>query len=285
MGMSNYQSVLDHTLELINSGRRDEAFDEISRKHAINDKDATAVLAQFYLYGICVTKDTDLAIEIFEHAISLGSSEAAWELGLLFHHNEEGVPVNKCKAFELFCIGADLGNVDCYGALAECYLHGDGTPVNEKKAFEYGLLAAKAGNATGMVNLAVCYDDGLGTHPDPNAACYWYKEYLNYIPDSDFAMLRIAICLADPYERYGFRTTGERLNEAFYYAGKALEMGNIEAHLIVGWFYEKGEVVQQNFDLAHKYIEIAANNGNEVAQLHIKEFRKNLYGNYYIPGN
>ena len=138
-----------------------------------------------------------------------------------------------------------------------------------------------AGNATGMINAAICYDDGLGTNPDPYAACHWYKEYLNFEPEDDFVMLRIALCLADPYERFGIRTTGEMLNEAFYYA---LEKGNVEAHLIVGWFYEKGEVVPQDFDMAHKYIQIAADNGEETAQRHLQDFRKNIYGNYYIPG-
>lgn len=66
------------------------------------------------------------------------------------------------------------------------------------------------------INTTICYDDGWRTNPDP-------------------------------YERYSIRATGEMLNEAFYHARKALEKGNVEAHLIKGWFYEKGEVVQQDF--------------------------------------
>lgn len=50
MGMSNYQDISDRALELINNGRWDEAFDDLKRKQADNDKDAIAVLAQFYLY-------------------------------------------------------------------------------------------------------------------------------------------------------------------------------------------------------------------------------------------
>jgi FOG: TPR repeat, SEL1 subfamily len=284
MGMSNYQDLTDRSIALINDGRWDEAFDELKRKEAENDRDAIAVLAQFYLYGVGIAKDIEMALELFNRAISLGSPDAAWELGLLYHHNDEVVPVNKYKAVELFEKGAQGGNESCYGVLSECYLRGDGTSVDEKKAFEYALMAAKAGNSMGMLNAAICYDDGLGTNPDTYAASHWYKEYLNYSPDDDFAMLRIALCMADPYERYVIRATGDALNEAFYYASKAVEKGNVEAHLIVGWFYEKGEIVPQDFDLAHKYIEIAANHGNEAAQKHLQDFRKNIYGNYYIPG-
>ena len=104
----------------------------------------------------------------------------------------------------------------------------------------------------------------------------WYEER------EDFVLLRIALCLADPYERFHIRPTNEMLREAFSYANKAMEKGDIEAYLIVGWFYEKGEVVRQDFELAHKYIKIAADNGNEIAKEHIKIFKKNIFGKYYI---
>ena len=283
METSNYKSIISWALELIDSGRWYEAFDNLKRRQLQNDKDAIAVLSQFYLYGIGVTKDIQLGIELLEQAISLGSAEAAWELGLLYCENDEGINTNMYKAVEIFNKGAALGNENCYGALSECYLYGEGTPVDEEKAFEYGLLAAKAGNVMGMLNVAMCYEDGLGTKQDAQMAYGWYKEYLNYKPSDDFAMLRVAICLADPYGSYDIDSSIEKLNEAFDYANKSMKLGNPEACLIVGWFYEKGEIVQQDFDMAHKYIEIAANKGNEVAYHHLQDFRKNVYGKYYIP--
>ena len=284
MGMSNYQELSDRSIALVNDGKWDEAFDELKRLEANDDKDAVAVLAQFYLYGVGIAKDVETALELLNKAVSMGSPDAAWELGLLYYNNDVGVPVNKYKAVEIFEKGAQGGNADCCGALADCYMRGEGVSRNDAKAFEYAMIAAKAGNPTGMINVAICYDDGLGTNQDPSAACYWYKEYLNYEPDDDFAMLQAALCLADPYERFNLRPTGEMLNEAFYYISKAVEKGNIEAHLIAGWFYEKGEVVPQDFDLAHKYVQLAADNGHEFAKEHLNVFRKNLYGNYYIPG-
>lgn len=284
MGMTNYEELSNWAINLVNEGRWDEAFDEIKRREANGDKDAVAVLAQFYLYGVGVAKDVENALELFDRAVSMGSPDAAWELGLIYFNNDLGVAPDKYRAIQLFEKGAQGGNADCYGALSECYLRGDGVPQNDVEGFRYAMMAAKAGNATGMMNAAICYEDGIGTNPDPSVACHWYKEYLNYEPDDDFAMIRIAICLADPYQRYGIRSTGEMLNEAYFYASKALEKGNVEAHLIVGWFYEKGEVVPQDFNLAHKYVQLAADNGEETAQRHLNDFRKNLYGNYYIPG-
>lgn len=285
MGMSNYQGLMDRTISLVDDGRWEEAFEELRNREKKGDRDAVAVLAQFYLYGIGIARDIDYGVDLLNKAIGMGSGDAAFELGGLYDANDMGIPVNKRKAKELFETGARAGNENCYAALSEYYLRGIGTAPDVSKAFTYALKAAKAGVGMGMLNAAICYDDGTGTRADPYAAVHWYKEYLNFDPEDDFVMLRIALCLADPYERYGIRPTGDMLNEAFYYAGKALEKGNVEAHLIVGWFYEKGEVVPKDFNLAHKYVQIAADNGNESARQHLRFFRKNLYGNYYIPEN
>lgn len=284
MGMSNYEELETKTINMVREGKWEEVFEDLKNRESNGEKDAVAVLAQLYLHGVGVAKDVDYGVELLNKAIVMESSDAAYTLGMLYYQNEIGFPMNNHKAFELFEKGAESGNEKCYGGLSDCYLRGNGTQEDEDKAFKYAMMAAKAGNPIGMVNAAICYEDGIGTNQDPYAACHWYKEYLNIEPEDDNAMLRIALCLADPYGRFGIHVSGEMLNEAFYYAGKAVEKGNVEAHLIVGWFYEKGDVVPQDFNMAHKYIQIAADNGDETAQQHIRDFRKSVYGTYYIPG-
>ena len=44
MGMSNYQELSDRSIALVNDGKWDEAFDELKRLEANDDKDAVAVL-------------------------------------------------------------------------------------------------------------------------------------------------------------------------------------------------------------------------------------------------
>lgn len=283
MGMSSYEQLSDRILAQINAGYWDEAYDELKSLESNGDAAAVAVLAQFYLFGIGIAKDAELAVELFQKAISMGCGEAAWELGRQYYNVNSELDQDRSKAVAIFEKGAALGDVSCMGALAQCYLFGSGTPENNSKAFDYAIRAAKLGDVNGIHVAAICYDDGLGTNRDAGAAYTWYKEYLNYEPDDGEAMLRIALCLADPYECFGIRPTGDMLNEAFFYAGKAVEKGNVEAHLIVGWFYERGEVVPRDYDMAHKYIQIAADNGNEFAQEHLKIYRKSLYGTYYIP--
>lgn len=282
MKSSSYLELVDEIINLVNSGKQKEALELLRQNAEKKDKDAITALASFYLYGWGVTRDIEKAIELFEKGICLGSADAALELAFIYYKNEEGIPINKPLAVELFEKGAKAGHEACCAALSTIYLNGDGVPANGEKAFLYAMTAAKAGNFIAMLNVAVCYEDGIGVKQDPYQACYWYKQYLNYEEREDFVLLRIALCLADPYERFHIRPTNEMLREAFSYANKAMEKGDIEAYLIVGWFYEKGEVVRQDFELAHRYIKIAADNGNEIAKEHIKIFKKNIFGKYYI---
>ena len=281
--MSSYEQLTDRILAKINAGDWDEAYDELKSLESNGNAAAVAVLAQFYLFGIGVAKDTELAVELFEKAINMGCGEAAWELGKQYYNDDSELTQNRGKAVIVLEKGAELGDASCMGALAQCYLFGNGVSENSSKAFDYAIRAAKMGDVTGIHVAALCYDYGEGTSPDPGAAYNWYKEYLEYEPEDDEVMLRIALCLADPYERFNRRPTGDMLNEAFFYVSKAVEKGNVEAHLIVGWFYERGEVVPCDYDMAHKYIQIAADNGHEFAREHLSIYRKNLYGNYYIP--
>jgi len=279
MGMSPYGQLSDKIVNQINAGHWEDAYAGLKVMESEGNAAAVAVLAQFYLFGIGVARDTEYAVELFERAIDMGCGEAAWELGKQYYDHDSELVQDRTKAAAIFKKGADLGDAGCLGALSQCCLNDEDYP----KAFDYAMKAAKLGNAKGIYNAAICYDGGLGTNRDPGAAYHWYKEYLNYEPDNDLVMLRIALCLADPYESYGVHPTEDMLNEAFYYAGRAVEKGNIEAHLIVGWFYERGEVVPCDYDMAHKYIQIAADHGNEIAGEHLKIFRKTVFGNYFIP--
>lgn len=283
MGMTAYSELEERVIDYFNSGRSGEAFNLLKDGESKGDKNATALLAQIYLNGMGVPADIDKAIELFNKAISLGSGEAAYELGLLYDDNDLGIEVDKTKAFDLFQKAESLGNVESYGAIADYLLFGTMGYKDENRAAEYAMKAAKAGIPVGMYDLAVCYDDGLGISRDPYAACHWYKEYLNYFPDNAFSMYRIACCLADPFQVYGIFPTNDDLQEAYYYASQAVEKGNVDAHIIIGWFYEMGNIVPQDFETSHKYIKIAADNGNEFAGELLKRYRKNIYGQYYVP--
>lgn len=282
MGMSRYDELNEKYANYLETGRAEEAYNELLELERQGDGAAVAVLALFYEFGIVCEKNVPKAIFKYTKALECGCHEAAWELVRRYYYGvsvDDGIDEDKDKGLEIMKKGAAMGNASCTGVLAEHYaLEEEDYP----KTFEYALKAAKMGDSVGMYWAGICYDDGLGVSPDPGAACHWYREYLNYYPDNDKIMLRLAICLANPFDETR-RPNGAMLNEAFYYASKAVEKGNVNAHVIVAWFYEQGEIVELDYDLAYKYLKIAADNGHEYAQRHLKAYRKNLFGNYYLP--
>jgi TPR repeat protein len=73
------------------------------------------------------------------------------------------------------------------------------------------------------------------------------------------------------------------LEEAFHWASKAVEAGHIEAHIVIAWFYETGNVVNVDYETSHKFLTLAAGAGNEGAKELLKRYRKNIRGDIYLP--
>lgn len=150
-------------------------------------------------------------------------------------------------------------------------------------ALEWAQKAAKLGDPLGMECLAVIYDDGIDVYRNPMQAAHWYREVLNHEPENTFCMYRLAVCLADPFEEFNLHPGYGMLEEAYFWACKGVEKGDLDCHMLVAWFYEMGNVVNQDYDMAYKYFRIAADNGHEMSAELIKRYRKNIFGNYYIP--
>lgn len=112
---------------------------------------------------------------------------------------------------------------------------------------------------------------------------HWYREVLNHEPENTFCMYRLAVCLADPFEEFNLHPGYGMLEEAYFWACKGVEKGDLDCHMLVAWFYEMGNVVNHDYDMAYKYFRIAADNGHEMSAELIKRYRKNIFGNYYIP--
>lgn len=286
MGMNSYEVLGEEILNKIENGYGMEAYGQLVDLATVKDNsDAMTILGVFYANGIIVTQDFKEAQKWFSKAMALNNPSAYHELGVLYYYGGGPVIVDYVKALELFTKGAELGHPKCLSLVAEIYLKGVTERENPEFTFECALKAAKIG-ATNYSKflLAVCYFDGIGTRKDPQSAYHWLKEYLDTGKEAnrDVTLVLLARCLVDPYEEFGVHPTTDMLNEAFFYTSKAVEMGNVEAHILACWFYEKGEVVPKDFDLAYKYLKIAADNGNEFAKEHMKLFRKSIFGHYYM---
>lgn len=61
-------------------------------------------------------------------------------------------------------------------------------------------------------------------------------------------MYRLAICLANPFEDFNLHSDYGMLEEAYSWACKGIEKGDLDCHMPIAWFYE----------MAYKYFKIAA---------------------------
>lgn len=282
MGMSYYQDLSDQVLRFLNAGDWDTAYTMIVDKANSGDAAATSILGEFYMEGVGVPEDLERGIELVEKAISMGCSEATEVLSGLFLQAKK-VPIDRQRAFRYIEQGARMGHPAQMGKMAYTYLMGDDLPQDYRLALEWGQKAAKMGDFLGMITLAMIYDDGLGVYRDPSQAAYWYRQCLAQDPDDIQCMYRLAICLTDPFEEFGLHPSQSDYEEAFSLLSRGVEKGDLDCHMLIAWFYEMGHVVRQDYNTAYKYFKLAADHGHEPSKELIKRYRKNIFGNYYIP--
>ena len=264
MGMSKYAELYNRVMSYLDDRDWESAYSLVKNGDLQGDADATAILAEFYIHGVGIPEDVETGIELLEKAIAGGCSEAADSLGTLYWSGDK-VPCDNRKGISYLMKAAEMGNSRSMGKLANAYFSGRGVPEDYSKALEWGMKAAKLGDINGMEIIAVLYDDGLGVYRDPMQAAHWYRECLQQEPDNTFYMYRLVVCLADPFEDFNLHPDDSMLEEAFTWASKGVEKGDLDCHMMVAWFYETGKVVDQDFSMAYKYFKIAADNGHEMS--------------------
>lgn len=282
MGTSKYAEMYDRVMSYLNAQDWESAYSLVRNGEMQGDGNATAILAEFYIHGAGIPEDVETGIELLERAISRGCVEAADTLGSLYLLGEK-VPLDDKKGISYITKAAEMGDSLSMGKLANAYLYGHGIPRDYSKALEWGMKAAKLGDRNGMEVVAVLYDDGLGVYRDPMQAAHWYRECLQQDPDNIFCIYHLAVCLADPFEDFNLHPDYGMLEEAYSWTCKGVEKGDLDCHMLIAWFYEMGNVVNQDYGMAYKYFKIAADNGHKMSAELIKRYRKNIFGNYYIP--
>lgn len=77
--------------------------------------------------------DLPLACVEFERAGTMGVMEGFVSAGAMYHHGK-GVKQDKRRAFELYQLAGEGGNIEGWKNIAVCYMTGDGIPKCEKTA-------------------------------------------------------------------------------------------------------------------------------------------------------
>ncbi|MCR5634546.1 MAG: zinc ribbon domain-containing protein [Lachnospiraceae bacterium] len=194
----------------------------------------------------------------------------------------DGITTRKdpVKAYDYYVKAAEKGDPWGMAMVGQSLMYGDGVAKNGKEALAWNEKAALAGSEAGMRNLAICYDYGTGTKRDALKAIEWYKKLLEKMGNDRFAMYRIALCLSDPDREYGTNPTDEMLAEAYNYAEKSVQAGEVNANFVIGYLFYLGRPCQKDYANAVTYFTKAANNGNRRAKEWLTHFVRTGSGNY-----
>lgn len=221
-----------------------------------NSTDAMVLLSQIYLY---YSKDDEdcksyqnpsKGIELLQKAINHGSGDAYAQLGMEFFN---GTNVNKDdkKFFEYSQKAYELRNRDGAFNLGWCYQKGLSCERNINKAIEIYQEAVKLGSGNAAENLFSIfrYGDSQNDIPvnfDRGKAKYYLLEGARL--NNPIALLQLS------YQYYpGGDMFETNSNQAFIYAKKSADAGNVDGCAKVAYLLDNGIGCYKNPQEAQKY--------------------------------
>lgn len=133
-----------------------EAFDLLKKADKQNHINSIIELGLAYYTGTLVNKDSLKAIEYFEKAVKLGSSEAEVRLAFLKINSEKNNTNSEfLKSLKEY---ANKGSVLAEAALANCYEKGIAVKIDKIQAAKLYRQAARRGNEAAYTSLRKMYD-------------------------------------------------------------------------------------------------------------------------------
>ena len=282
MGMSSYEMLVDEIVATMQAKGPYAGVERLETLRAEGNSNATTCLGELYLEGIGVIADVEMGIALLQEAASEGNPNAYETLGSLYLHGSFGVTENAPEGHEYIEKAANEGLPGAMGICACDYYYGRGVALSHETGFEWALRGAKLGDTTSNALCGVAYQTGVGTARNIPLAIQHYRETLKSDPENTDVMCDFAICLSDMSNEYGTFPSQSDYQEAFDLLSRAVEAGDVRAHGLLGIMYADGVGIDRDYDLAHHYIELAANNGYEPAQEMLPHFRRNMRGKWTV---
>lgn len=208
-----------------------------------------------------------------EHAM------AQWELGTMYRIGpigSQGLAKDFYEARQWFEKAANNGLGLGMEGLGRLYAEGKGVAKNYSVAIKWLQRAIEQGDHGALIALGSMYESGKGVSKDGERANEFYRKAASL---GDYNAKRILEDKplaekgdADAQHRIGEGWLGgigvvEDIDEALHFLGKAADQGYVRAIRTVGYMYQTGWKVPQDFVLAHKWYNIAASLGDEKSGL------------------
>lgn len=220
-----------------------------------------ALLGELYEGGYGVRKDPAMAAKLYGEAAKRDDVEGMFRLGRLYLTGL-GVQRDPPAACQLFYRAALRGHPDAEGKLGNCFYLGEGTTKDHQAAFAWYMKSAQAGSPLAQWFVASMYEQGDGVpQSDSNAVAWYAKAAAQNVP---YAMAELGNHL-----RLG---RGVAWNEpaAMQWFGKAAGLGNVEAMTSLGLGYKDGlGGGLQDYRLAARWFRQAASQNDGFAQINL----------------
>ena len=216
--------------ELIAAGNHDAEYEMAWRWHDKEDGSKTANRAE--------------AVKWFQKAANAGHAKAQRVLG---HWLRDGYNIQRDLDAAIFWLRAAAENQEgtAHYLLGECYEHGIGVEKNAEKAFSWYEKGAALQNAKCQFARAHCMLRGWGTTQDVDTAVFEFQKL-------DLQQMAKATWALGTY----YKQSDPK--KALSYFQKAADLNFPQAQYDLALYYEKGEYLAQDPQLAEKLIKKAA---------------------------
>lgn len=177
------------------------------RATALKHNPSMVALADLYLKGEGVKKDTKKGIQLYIEAAQLGNYYAAGCVGDFYYNGYKPYVVqDKARAIEWFKYAAKGGNVEAAYRIGMCYYLSDGVWKDEKKALDYLKMAVSANYSMANNIYSLLAYKEAERQMDKKAydvAADWFNEVVQYDRNNLAACVNAGYCyLSQAYPAY-----------------------------------------------------------------------------------
>jgi len=205
-------------------------------------------ISQMYAAGNILPQDLEQAIYWMRQSAMQGIEEAQVHLGGMYYYGQ-GTEVDFEQAAYWYGQAAELGNSFGQNNLAIMYFVGSGVQQSYEMAYYWYHQSAQQNNTDGQLNLGRMYEFGQGVDIDLGQAMYWYHraaELGNVNAMSSYGVLA--------YQTHEYET-------AVTWFRRAAELGSVRGQAFMGYMYEHGAGVEQDYTQAIMWYERAQHGG------------------------
>ena len=219
------------------------------------------------------------AAKWFRRAADREHAMAQWELGskyLIGRVGSEGVDQDFYQARKWFEKSANNGEPLGMEDLGRIYANGKGVAKNYPVAIKWFERAIENGNRGALAALGSMYQTGKAVPKDNERANEFYRKAADrgdynakgILKDQPLAEQGDAEAQHRMGELWLFgRGVVEDIDEGLRFLEKAADLGYVRTIRLLGYMYQKGWTLPQDFILAHKWYNIAASLGDDKSRL------------------